>query len=167
LPALSRPKARRSWALFLATLLNGCGDRPDVIEAVGGNRYRVPAAEVVGHIPASQGLYLNLHPPGRRFVLVQSHTDTYATNYAGKGTPIVSHINDVIDRNFEIHRFPEGPTVCRPSKPAFACGLRLQDGKAEWTVMFEQADVQDSSVLRAEALHQLAAYRAAARASRP
>lgn len=159
-----RPIPRRAllpWAMLaLIGLGQGCSPVQDNYRTlnISGVNYRFPSTHVRNMLKPGQGeTFVRLIPPNQPFMLIYSQNN-YRNNQQGDNIPTISYVNDV-PGDFNVIETSSGFVICEPGSRRYNCGLRVEDNGIRWSVLFNQSEVYQSSIIRNTAARIISEYR--------
>lgn len=146
-------------ALFAAalTLLQACTEVPPVQRTeVGGATYEFPREHVRSSV-SEPHQFVRVSDPATGYELV------FDSRIAGErhptGYPIVFSVTDGprgASRNLKFIASDAGRVVCRSAPdPYGGCGLRIEDGDVQWSLLFPKSRLPEARQLREQAEQEL------------
>jgi hypothetical protein len=151
-------KMLKLTSVLVACMLgSGCGAPAAEVFMVDGRTYTVPSR----HLRSSgrePHVFMRIKHPDRPYELVYDSRAPGAQQ--GPGVPRLFSVNDEEQSGVEYYPGPGGTIVCRRAvHPKGGCGMRLEHGGVEWTLLFPVARTGEAASFKREATALLDRYR--------
>ena len=155
--SLAMAALKQKFVLALVLLASSaCGKPAAEVFVLDGRTYSVPSEQVTAS-NREPHTFVRIKNPEKPYELVYDSRAQGAQH--GPGVPRLFSINDEDQSGVDYYRGSNGTIVCRKAvAPKGGCGVRLNHGGVEWTVLFPAARLSEAPKLERDALALLDAY---------
>lgn len=127
----------------------------------GGEKYGIPTRDIsVNNMRSDTNFYLDIKGIDEKYRVIYADK-AYRKEYPS-GIPVIAHISDNRNTDILVLQEAENVIVCTNFDLNYNCGMRIDDGRIRWSILFDKADLGRFKKIRDSAISQINGWKRSA-----